>query len=197
MHNFFLHMMIRLVCPSLLLVASMTPAHADEQLWSALSEGGYVVLMRHAMTDPKGDPFLLTPGDCSKQRNLSAAGREQARSIGKLFADRDIDVKEVLSSRYCRTMDTARLAFGKATPWKPLDLISPLSEQQQADRIAAVTNEIKSFKGPGILMMITHRPNIDVLTFEEVAPGELVLIKTDAQGDLEVIGRMRLAQPVP
>lgn len=182
---------------SLLLLVGTAPVHADEQLWSALTEGGYVVLMRHARPEQKGDPFLLTPGDCSRQRNLSAAGREQARSIGKLFEKRAIKVTEVLSSRYCRTMETARLAFGKTTPWQPLDLISPLSARQQADHIAAVSRKIKSFKGPGILVMISHQPNIDVLTFEQVAPGELVLVKTDPQGELEVIGRMRLAQPVP
>ena len=197
MRNFFTHRMIRLVCPGLLLLASIMPAHADEQLWSALTEGGYVVLMRHAMPEQKGDPFLLTPGDCSRQRNLSAAGREQARSIGKLFAERNIKVMDVLSSRYCRTMETARLAFGKTTAWQPLDLISPLSEQQRSERIAAMVNKIRAFKGPGNLVMISHQPNIDVLTFEQVAPGELVLVKTDSQGELEVIGRMRLAQPVP
>jgi phosphohistidine phosphatase SixA len=192
MHKFLSQLVI-----GLLLLASTAPLQADEQLWSALTEGGYVVLIRHALPEMKGDPFLLTPGDCSRQRNLSAAGREQARSIGKLFEKRDIKVTEVLSSRYCRTMETARLAFGKATPWQPLDLISRLSQKQRADNINAVIKKINSFKGPGILIMVSHRPNIDVLTFEQVAPGEIVLVKTDAQGELEVIGRMRLAQPVP
>jgi hypothetical protein len=42
--------------------------------------------------------------------------------------------------------------------------------------------------------MVTHRPNIEVLTMELIAPAELVVVKADEDGGLEVIGRITLAE---
>ncbi len=52
--------------------------------------------------------------DCASQRNLTDKGREEARAIGAHVRRLGIPVGEVLASPYCRTMETARLAFGKA-----------------------------------------------------------------------------------
>ena len=52
--------------------------------------------------------------DCSTQRNLSEEGRAHARRIGEEFRRRRIPVERVLSSPWCRCLETARLAFGKA-----------------------------------------------------------------------------------
>ena len=51
--------------------------------------------------------------DCARQRNLNAEGRRQARAIGTALRRLDIPVGEVVTSPYCRTRDTARLAFGR------------------------------------------------------------------------------------
>jgi hypothetical protein len=101
-------------------------ANADELLWAALKEGGHVILIRHATTDPgTGDPPGFKLGDCSTQRNLSEAGRIEARRIGDAFAQRSIPVGEVRSSRWCRCLETARIAFGSVQPWAMLDCCSP------------------------------------------------------------------------
>lgn len=52
--------------------------------------------------------------DCSTQRNLNAAGRRDARAVGEAMRAMKITVSEVISSPYCRTMETARLMFGRA-----------------------------------------------------------------------------------
>ena len=52
--------------------------------------------------------------DCSRQRNLSAEGRDESRAIGVAFRRLRIPVGRVLASPFCRTRDTARLAFGSA-----------------------------------------------------------------------------------
>jgi len=41
--------------------------------------------------------------------NLSSEGREQAVRIGKAFRSRNIRIARVLSSQWCRCLDTARL----------------------------------------------------------------------------------------
>ncbi len=71
---------------------------------------GYVVLLRHAQTDPgTGDPPGFQLDDCATQRNLSQEGREQAVQIGKAFRDRNIPIHKVFSSQYCRCLDAAKL----------------------------------------------------------------------------------------
>jgi broad specificity phosphatase PhoE len=46
------------------------------------------------------DPAAFALGDCSTQRNLSAAGRLQARRIGALFRAHGIDDAIVFSSQW-------------------------------------------------------------------------------------------------
>jgi phosphohistidine phosphatase SixA len=54
------------------------------------------VLMRHAATDPgAGDPPGFRLDDCATQRNLSAAGREDARRVGNAFRAHRIPVARV------------------------------------------------------------------------------------------------------
>jgi phosphohistidine phosphatase SixA len=102
------------------LEATTSPATAadplgGERLVSALRGGGFVIYFRHAATDPvpdDADPVVLS--DCRTQRNLSGAGRRQARAIGRAIDELDIPTGRVLSSPFCRAFDTARLAFGTA-----------------------------------------------------------------------------------
>ena len=102
--------MLRLV---LIVLAAMllTPAAATEAGWALLREGGHVVLMRHAMSPGTGDPANFDINDCSTQRGLSEQGRQQADRIGTLISVRGARTEQLLSSRYCRCLDTARYAF--------------------------------------------------------------------------------------
>ena len=88
----------------------------------ALGAGGYVLLIRHASTDPgAGDPPGFKIDDCATQRNLNAAGREEARRLGAR-SKRGIAVREVLSSRWCRCIGTAHLR-SKRRPHGPRSTI--------------------------------------------------------------------------
>ena len=72
-----------------------------------------MIVFRHAFTDmtqTDRDPFVVA--DCSTQRNLTESGRNQARMIGAEFSRLGIPVDAVLASPYCRTRETAQLAFG-------------------------------------------------------------------------------------
>jgi len=44
----------------------------DDTLWDELRDGGYVILIRHAIAPGTGDAPGFRLGDCSTQRNLSA-----------------------------------------------------------------------------------------------------------------------------
>ena len=86
---------------------------------------GHILLLRHAVTEPGlGDPQNFVLGDCATQRNLSAAGRVQARALGQWLRTQGIPVGEVRSSQWCRCLDTARLAFApelEIQPWPALN----------------------------------------------------------------------------
>ena len=89
-----------------------------------LRKGGVVVVFRHALAPGTFDPPGMRLGDCSTQRNLSDAGRAQARRIGEWFKERQLQPAAVRSSPWCRCMDSATLAFGTPEVWAALG--SPL-----------------------------------------------------------------------
>lgn len=75
-----------------------------------LREGGYVIYMRHARTDRSQEDTDLA--SCETQRNLSAQGRVDAANIGEIWSTLNIAVGDLISTEYCRTHETAQLAFG-------------------------------------------------------------------------------------
>jgi phosphohistidine phosphatase SixA len=91
------------------------PVLSGLELREALRQGGYTIYFRHAITDRSqqdlDDPEKLS--NCALQRNLNPEGRAQARAIGVAFKNAGIPVGEVLSSPFCRCLETGRLAFGR------------------------------------------------------------------------------------
>ncbi len=105
-----------LVAALALTLAAGASAAAGPDLTRSLRSGGLVVVLRHAATDfskPDQDPVVVA--DCATQRNLSAQGRADARAIGRGVRRLGLRIGKVLSSPFCRTLETARLAFGRAT----------------------------------------------------------------------------------
>ena len=83
-------------------------------LAEALRGGGYVVYFRHAATNAaQVDTDKPDFARCETQRNLSGDGRRVARDIGVAVKALGIRVDKVVTSPYCRTVETAQLAFGR------------------------------------------------------------------------------------
>ena len=116
-----------LACVYLLLVAALGPAAAQtmaapaatkeisatKELLKSMRGGGYVLYMRHANTDtnkPDAVPKVDLK-DCATQRNLNEEGRKLAAALGRQIRAGGIPVGEVIYSPYCRTRETAHLAF--------------------------------------------------------------------------------------
>jgi phosphohistidine phosphatase SixA len=174
----------------LLLLTPATAADTDA-IWSLLQAGGQVVVMRHASTEPGiGDPRGYRLDDCATQRNLSAEGREEARRIGATFQSRGIPVGRVLSSRWCRCLETARLAFGRAEPWPPLDSIfdDRSREPEQTREVRALAGKPQ---GSVNLILVTHQVNIAALTGIWPRPGEMVVLTPEEGGTFRIAGRLR------
>jgi phosphohistidine phosphatase SixA len=88
---------------------------ADPALLAKLRQGGYVLYLRHASTDfSQNDERMTSFDDCANQRNLTDKGRDEARAIGAHVKRLGIPIGPVHASPFCRTVETARLAFGRA-----------------------------------------------------------------------------------
>ncbi|MFA6155914.1 histidine phosphatase family protein [Mesorhizobium sp.] len=180
--------MIRFVL-ALLLLAIPAAAQATDAGWALLRDGGHVVLLRHAMVTGTTDPANFNIDSCPTQVNLSARGKQQASKIGALFAARAAPIERLLSSRYCRCLETARIAFEtEPEPFAPLDLLKG-DDTQKAEQIAAIMKEIRDYSGSDNLVMVTHLENIVALTGISPREGEAVVV--EPQGDtLRVLGRV-------
>ena len=181
---------MRFVLLCALSVLLPTPAAADEAMWALLRGGGQVVLMRHATTTPGvGDPPGFRLDDCPSQRNLTDAGRDEARRIGAAFRSRDVPVGRVLSSRWCRCLETAQLAFGRAEPWDALDSIFEDRHHEPA-RTRALRQAVGGRPADGNLVLVTHGANIVALTGVSPAPGEFLVLSTEPGDRFRVAGRI-------
>ncbi len=171
-------------------LAPAAPAAADEALWRLLAGGGQVVLLRHATTEPGiGDPPGFRLGDCATQRNLAESGRAEARRIGAAFAARRIPVERVLSSPWCRCLETARLAFGSAEAWEPLRSLFA-DRTRQAEQTRAFRTLAGEQRTGGNLVLVTHGANI--VAFVGVSPpmGGLVIVTPRGGTNFTVAGRL-------
>ncbi|MEJ2351237.1 MAG: hypothetical protein P8Y03_15740 [Anaerolineales bacterium] len=104
--------------PTATMTASPTPEPTQPltgaALVEALQQGGYVIYFRNAASDlSQTDSDTQNLGNCEKQRNLIDRGRREAGIIGEAFQALDIPIGRVLSSGYCRSRQTAQIAFGK------------------------------------------------------------------------------------
>lgn len=179
----------RVVLLAMLLTPLTAPA-SDEPVWSVLKEGGNVVFIRHAQTEPGiGDPPDFKVTDCATQRNLSNEGRADAKVIGQAFRSRQVVISEVLSSRWCRCLDTARIAFGKVTPSLMLDSMFNDPVKPDAEKVAELQTFLNGHNAPGNLVFVTHAQNIERLTGVSPRSGEVVVTKYSA-GRYLVLGRI-------
>lgn len=179
-------------CLATLAIPGAIPAAAAEAdaLWRALQRGGLVVLLRHATAPGTGDPPGFRLEDCATQRNLSEDGREQARTLGDAFRARGIGVERVLSSRWCRCLETARLlGLAPVEAFPPLD--SFFADRSRGGRqTAALLRFVEAWQGSGNALLVTHQVNITALTDVFPASGEAVVLRP-VPGGFELLGRLK------
>lgn len=151
------------------------PARADRLAnpWPLLQQGGLLLFMRHANAPGVGDPANFTLGDCSTQRNLSARGEQQATAVGATFRKAGVTPASVQSSRWCRCLDTARLAFGVA---EPFDLLN--SGFGREDATPALRRHLAALpRIEGNRLYVTHMVNIMRLLNVHAADAEIVFVR--------------------
>lgn len=151
----------------------------------ALQEGGYVVFLRHAASDVSIPSGGDDPGtDCGQQRNLTARGRADAVALGAVLRALDISMDDVRASPYCRTMDTARGAFGEVVaddrlvPGADASGLQPLLEAPPAGE-----NRV----------LVGHASTMAGLLDVHLEEGEAAVLARDVDGGPLLVGRFSAA----
>ena len=179
------------------LLALPAPALASEPLWNLLQAGGQVVLIRHALTTPGvGDPPGMRLDDCRTQRNLSDDGRRHARQVGEAFRARGIVPDRVLTSPWCRCVETARLAFGGAEVWQPLSNLFGRPEKR-AQQVREMQTLVGERRRGGNLVLVSHGSTISALTGVSPESAEMVIVTPQGDGRFTVAGRLSVGMGGP
>ncbi len=160
-------------------------------LLAALKAGGLVVYFRHTSTDfGQNDEQMTGYEDCARQRNLTDAGRTEARAIGAAIKHLGVPVGDVLASPFCRTMETARLIFGRATATPavrggPAAGVAP-------DRYAELRQLLSSSPPAGTdLAIVSHGNPFRAVTGEPyLAEGEAAVIRPLGKNGFRIIARI-------
>ena len=154
----------------------------------AANPDGHVLFIRHALAPGSGDPSHFKVEDCQTQRNLSAAGREQARKIGARLRAAKLQISAILTSQWCRCKDTAtEMRLGPVSSAPGLNSfyqgIVPKKET-----LASLTKRLDSLDGrDGVTIMVTHFVTISAITGIGVSSGGMVSYNPQT-GIAKVIG---------
>lgn len=160
-----------------------TGVRANQDLWAALGAGGVVLLLRHTQTTAGvGDPPGFRLDDCSTQRNLDVRGRAQARAWGAALRREAVPVSRVLSSAWCRCIETAELmSVGPVEVFPPLNSFFEDRAQAVGSR-AGIHQFVHTWPGPGVAVLVTHQVNITGAYGVGTRMGEGVVVVPDDAG---------------
>lgn len=170
-------------------------ADSNDALWDALRSGGKVVLLRHAPIergDGSADPRVRDPS-CRAEAELSAQGREDAAELGRRFREHRVPVSGVMNSPYCRTTDTAKVAFGQASSAAFLSLIEGLPQDLAAKQTESLHRAIGNHEGDGTLVLVTHGPNVSAVSFELLGHLDALVLAPDGAGGFDEVGVIRFS----
>jgi phosphohistidine phosphatase SixA len=167
------------------------PPLAGAALLDALRRGGYVIYFRHASTDfGQNDDAMTGYEDCARQRNLTDAGRNEARAIGTAIRGLGIPIGAVLASPFCRTRETAELIFGRATV---SNAVRGGPAQADDNRYAELKTLLSTPVTGGVdLVIVSHgNPFRAVVGGAYLAEGEAAVIEPRGKQGFRVVAHIR------
>jgi phosphohistidine phosphatase SixA len=186
--------MVAVVVASALTVGGAAAAtSAEPTLASAMKRGGLVLVIRHAATDfskPDQDPVVLS--DCRTQRNLNAQGRADARTIGRGARRLELRIGTVLSSPFCRTKETARLAFSRFRVSQALlNTIATEHDARWRRQIRAARRLLGTKPAAGLLtVLVTHGSVVGDTTGLTLEEGETLVFRPLGSSRFRLMGRV-------
>ena len=185
------------------LLMAMHSAHSEplagKELISALRQGGYVILMRHA-SSPRNLPEATQADveNINHERQLDEEGRASALAMGEALRRAHIPIGDVWSSPTYRALQTIKLArFGSPTIFEEL---GDGGQSMRADKTGARANWLKAKVSapPGPhenTLIVTHFPNISEAYPQDavgLADGEALILHPDGHGGATIVARVRI-----
>lgn len=170
--------------PAALLARDADDAMTSATLISKLRAGGYIIYFRHAAKDASiADTDRVNLSNCAAQAPLSDEGRAQAKAIGRAFTSLAIPVGGVYTSWYCRCIETARIAFGRAEATEALTSYHELPANVKEERLALLEELLHTAPKPGTnTVLVSHSDFIKDATGEELEEGEAAIFDPAATG---------------
>lgn len=170
------------------LCIALGAAADDAELLATLQSGEHVALMRHAIAPGSDDPPNFRIGDCPTQRNLSPGGRDQAVAIGGHLRANGLAEARIVSSQWCRCLDTARLlSLGDVEELPSLNSLVSYPRQR-----GEMTQSLRDWIGQQDLseptILVTHSINIGALLGSYPEEGEIFIVRRTGEGELSVVG---------
>ncbi len=157
-----------------LLVATEVTARSEiETVRKSISAN--VIFLRHALAPGNGDPVDFIKEDCSTQRNLNDEGRSQARLLGDYLKKSNIRFSEILTSEWCRCIDTAKeLDLGQ---WETFSGLNSFFQghEKKYHVMDKLWKKIDSLNFSDLVLFVTHQVVITEITGEVPRSGEMVL----------------------
>ena len=175
---------------------SVLSTHAERSggrdLVARLRQGGHVIFIRHAATEATQDDPRPDLADPSTQRNLSAAGRNQARQLGRAIRRLRIPVGTVLASPYARTRETAELAFGRDRVRVTRDLLNEAFPGTDDEDLARRLRRLFTTRPPAgqNTVLVSHGFNLQGATGLSVAEGESAVFSPGDAGGPSLVARI-------
>ncbi|WP_455218998.1 histidine phosphatase family protein [Kaarinaea lacus] len=158
-----------------------------------LQQGGYVIFFRHAATDhSQKDIDKKNLENCETQRRLDEKGRQQSKDIGDGFKALSIPVGEVITSHYCRCINTAKIAFGKATPTMDITSIQDVTPEVRQERIANLRKMLATLPEPGTnTILVAHKWMFKDASGHLLEEGEAAIFQPQAHNTAHFIRRVK------
>ncbi|HET9042571.1 MAG TPA: histidine phosphatase family protein [Burkholderiales bacterium] len=180
--------LVALLAPSGAAAKQPTPAEAV----ALLRGGGFILYFRHAATDfGQNDAQMTSFEDCSTQRNLTDRGRDDARALGAAIRALAIPIGQVRASPYCRTVETATLAFGRAE--KTQAVRGGPAQPDTPDRYAALRKLLAQPPSRGVNdVIVSHgNPFVALAGPPYLAEGEAAVVAPEKDG-FRVVARIKV-----
>lgn len=168
----------------------VVPVFADSpEIIDRLKSNGHILMIRHALAPGNGDPANFSIGDCTTQRNLDDAGRNQARRIGDWLRGKGVKSVQIYSSQWCRCIETAELLdFGPVQELAALNSFYERTQDREPNLEALNEFILQQPLEGGLIILVTHFVTIAAIAGESVSSGGGVLLALHEHSPYSVVG---------
>jgi phosphohistidine phosphatase SixA len=176
-----------------LIVLAAPAARADDNaMWALLKVPGHIVILRHSNAPgATPEPYGIDLKDCSIQRSLDDAGRAQARRIGDEFRKHGITKARLVSSQFCRALETAKLTgLGPVAELPALNQVFLPDLSGMRETAEKTVKFMKTIPAKQFTVLLSHVSNIQSIAGVNLSSGEMAVVHLDAAGAVAVDGRI-------